>query len=50
MFVCCGVCEILRTVALDEQPLAMNGLATLANAVLYLFLLHSAWTTSFSCC
>jgi hypothetical protein len=34
--------EIQRFLALDQQPLAMDGLATLANAVVSLFLLDSA--------
>jgi hypothetical protein len=33
--------EILRALALDQQPLAMDVLAILVNAVLYLLLLYS---------
>ena len=41
--------KILRPRALDQQPLAMDSLTTLADALLYLCLLYPARTTSFSC-
>jgi hypothetical protein len=34
--------EILRSLALHQQPLAIDSLVTLANALVYLLLLDSA--------
>ena len=41
--------EILRALALDQQPLAIDVLAILVNAVLYLLLLYSTWASSLLC-